>query len=242
MYEVNADDSGHWVLYEVGDGNFLVVAWFTRKEDAEFAKTAFEMRRARLQRYKMEGITYGNTAVTVDARDDFWQPTNVYRIHVLISKDEHGGYSAVALNLPGVGSCGDTVEEAIENAKVATRAAIESYQADGKDIPWQDSAGMEIPFGTVQKWIIVGCSPMTPRYIHDCERCLFLGHFAEFDLYFADHGGAASGYEPSRATVLARHGNDRSEYVSGLCLADTVPAIGEARRLAVERGLLRPLS
>jgi hypothetical protein len=46
MYEVRPDDKGHWVLYEVGAGDFTVVAWFVDQDDALFAKQAFEQRSA----------------------------------------------------------------------------------------------------------------------------------------------------------------------------------------------------
>lgn len=78
-----------------------------------------------------------------------------------------------------------------------------------------------------------------PRYVHDCDRCVYLGQFERYDLYFADHGGVAPGYVPDAATVIARYGNDGPEYTSGLPLADSVPALTEARRLAMERGLLK---
>jgi hypothetical protein len=42
MYEVAPDDDGLWILYRVGGGNFDVVAWFATRDDAEFAKRAFE--------------------------------------------------------------------------------------------------------------------------------------------------------------------------------------------------------
>jgi len=44
MYEVYPDDQGRWILYEVGGGDFLVIAWFVDKADAEFAKEAFQRR------------------------------------------------------------------------------------------------------------------------------------------------------------------------------------------------------
>lgn len=44
MFEVHPDDKGKWILYEVGGGDFSVVAWFVDKADAEFAKMAFERR------------------------------------------------------------------------------------------------------------------------------------------------------------------------------------------------------
>ena len=82
-----------------------------------------------------------------------WSNQNVFRIHILITKDEDDSYSAVALNLPGAGSCGETEEEALANAKEAIRGVLESY-GDG-EIPWRDSSSDEIPFGAKQKWIVV---------------------------------------------------------------------------------------
>jgi len=74
------------------------------------------------------------------------------RFHVLITKEDEGGFSVTALNLPGTGSCGDTINEAMENFKEAARAVLEVY---GDDIPWVDSREAEIPFGSEHKWIIV---------------------------------------------------------------------------------------
>lgn len=77
-----------------------------------------------------------------------------------------------------------------------------------------------------------------PRFRHDCERCTFLGRFvsedlpAGCDLYFclqvADF-----------PTVLARTSDNPLSYISGLGLADTIPELGEAKRRAQERGLLK---
>lgn len=44
MYEVHPDPNGQWILYKTGGGDFLVVGWFVNREDAEFARTAFERR------------------------------------------------------------------------------------------------------------------------------------------------------------------------------------------------------
>ena len=79
---------------------------------------------------------------------------------------------------------------------------------------------------------------MNPRYTHDCDRCIFLGQFKEYDLYFADHGGLAPGFVPIQATVIARYGNDGPEYTSGLSAAMIHPALIEAKRLALAGGLL----
>jgi predicted RNase H-like HicB family nuclease len=73
----------------------------------------------------------------------------------MITKDDYECYSAVILNLPGTGSCGETEEEAIENAKEAARAAIEEYEESGRPIPWKDSSTIEIPAGAKHKRVIL---------------------------------------------------------------------------------------
>ena len=81
-----------------------------------------------------------------------WDP-NSYRCHFVILKDEEGGFSVLALNLPGIGSSGETEEEALANAKEAVGGAIESYLADGVEIPW--IANYEVPEGAKSKWVLV---------------------------------------------------------------------------------------
>ena len=78
-----------------------------------------------------------------------------YRVHVLITRDEDDTYSAVALNLPGAGSCGSSEEEAMENFQEAIRGVLESYADGDGTIPWQESVSEDIPFGAKHKWIIV---------------------------------------------------------------------------------------
>ena len=53
----------------------------------------------------------------------------------LIPEDD-GSFSAVVINLPGVGSCGDTEAEAIENVKEAMTGVLEEYTESGEDVPW----------------------------------------------------------------------------------------------------------
>lgn len=70
-----------------------------------------------------------------------------------------------------------------------------------------------------------------PKFRHDCKECIHLGEFQGQDLYvcYQDCLGP---------TVIARHGNKPWEYQSGICFADTIPALGEARKRAVDLGLL----
>ena len=81
----------------------------------------------------------------------------VLRCHLAILRDEDGGYSVIVLNLPGVGSCGATEDEAVSNTKEAIVGVVESYREDGLDIPWAtiDAYRDKIPEGANLKWILV---------------------------------------------------------------------------------------
>lgn len=59
------------------------------------------------------------------------------RLELLIIRDDDGGYSAVAMNLPGVGGSGDSIDRAVADAKQAAQLALESY---GNVVPWRDPA------------------------------------------------------------------------------------------------------
>lgn len=74
-------------------------------------------------------------------------------------------------------------------------------------------------------------SEITPTFVHDCERCTFLGHERRHDLYFCTQGGIAK-------TIIARYGDDGPEYMSGLGLVDLEPVLMVAKQLAIKRGLL----
>lgn len=96
------------------------------------------------------------SAKSFEADPNAWSKnTHAYRCHILLTKDDDGGYSAVVLNLPGAGSCGDTEEEAIENVREAICGVVESYIADNEEIPWIDSLARSIPEHAKQLWILV---------------------------------------------------------------------------------------
>lgn len=69
------------------------------------------------------------------------------------------------------------------------------------------------------------------RFQHDCDKCKPLGEFKDADLYYCDQqiGGP---------TVIARYSSDGGDYASGLCFADGHPELSEAKRRAIEAGLL----
>jgi len=75
------------------------------------------------------------------------------RFKVLVVHEDDGGFSAVALNLPGVGSCGRDEEEAVQGFKEAARLALADY---GDSIPWLvPDAEEEVPARGRVRWIMV---------------------------------------------------------------------------------------
>ncbi len=72
----------------------------------------------------------------------------------------------------------------------------------------------------------------SPSFEHDCACCLFLGRYAESDLYFCDR-------EPDRPTVVARFGNDEQDYTTGMRLCAVDPRLAEAHWRAIRRGLMQ---
>jgi predicted RNase H-like HicB family nuclease len=78
------------------------------------------------------------------------------RAHLAIVKEGDGSFSVIVLNLPGCGSCGETEEDAISNVREAVKEVVESYRADGQEVPWVDAAeNDDIPEGAKLKWIMV---------------------------------------------------------------------------------------
>jgi hypothetical protein len=71
---------------------------------------------------------------------------------------------------------------------------------------------------------------MTPIYTHDCKSCVFLGRHKCHDLYFCDQ---------TIPTVVARFGDEGSEYTSSMEMVEHYPELKAALRLAIERGLVR---
>ena len=76
------------------------------------------------------------------------------RCHVLICPEAEGGFSAYAMQLPGVVSQGETEDETLANIAEAFREAILSYGEEGKGIPWS-TITMDWPHGAKETWIVV---------------------------------------------------------------------------------------
>ena len=83
-----------------------------------------------------------------------WSPQKAcYRCHIRLIREDDGSFSAIVLNLPGAGSCGDTEEEALRNVREAILGVIESYIEAGDEIPWMSQDDYGIPEGA--RWIVV---------------------------------------------------------------------------------------
>lgn len=63
-----------------------------------------------------------------------------------------------------------------------------------------------------------------PRFTHDCDKCDFLGRHGNWDLYYCYK-------DVFGPTVIARFGDEGSEYISGMY--HEIPAISEAKTRAI---------
>ena len=95
-----------------------------------------------------------NTAAS-ETLDPHWLESKAYRSHICLVQEDDGSFSAIVLNLPGTGSCGNTEEEALKNVREAILGVIESHVEAGEEIPWRGLDEYTIPEGTKQKWILV---------------------------------------------------------------------------------------
>ena len=64
---------------------------------------------------------------------------------------------------------------------------------------------------------------MEPRYIHDCDACVFLGQYKEYDLYYC----------PSEPTVICRESSEPGDYGSGLVFSTTQEIIEDLNKYQV---------
>jgi len=54
---------------------------------------------------------------------------------------------------------------------------------------------------------------MTPKFKHDCEKCIFLGHYNEKDLYFCDQNS-------TNPTLIQRYSDDSGDYFSAIAIVN----------------------
>lgn len=68
-----------------------------------------------------------------------------------------------------------------------------------------------------------------PKFEHDCDRCVFLGHALDADLYFC----------LSAPTVIARYSSWESDYISGMALVGFDIRLAAALGLAHQKNLVK---
>jgi antitoxin HicB len=59
----------------------------------------------------------------------------VYRVPLVMTPQHEGGFTVTSPALPGLVTEGDTLEEALENAKDALHATLELYEDTGRPVP-----------------------------------------------------------------------------------------------------------
>jgi antitoxin HicB len=59
----------------------------------------------------------------------------VYRVSLVLTPQTEGGYTVTSPVLPGLVTEGDSVEEALDNARDALHATLELYEDTGRPLP-----------------------------------------------------------------------------------------------------------
>lgn len=72
-----------------------------------------------------------------------------------------------------------------------------------------------------------------PQFQHDCDSCVFLGRFVDNEQDPPEHSDLYVDHEGSLATVVARRGDEGSDYTSGVEFR-RLPAIREATKRALK--------
>ncbi len=81
--------------------------------------------------------------------------TSVHECRGYFVREDDGSYSAHCMNLAGIHTDGDNLDEAVENLKNAFRGTVQVYNELGKEIPWRDHRTFECDVEGKQRWIIV---------------------------------------------------------------------------------------
>jgi hypothetical protein len=71
----------------------------------------------------------------------------------------------------------------------------------------------------------------SPKFIHDCLHCVFLGHLQKHDLYYC----------PREKVLTARFDHDDLDCRVEVAEATSDPIMGEAFRRAKARGLIQEI-
>lgn len=88
----------------------------------------------------------------------FEESDSAYVCRVLLCPEENGEFEAVALNLPGVASHGETEQQALANVSKEFCKAVAIYLDDGNGIPWK-AIEMDCPKGSFEQCFLVELPP-----------------------------------------------------------------------------------
>ena len=61
--------------------------------------------------------------------------SQVYRVPLVMTPQQEGGYTVTSPILPGLVTEGDTLEQALDNVEDALRATLELYEEIGRPVP-----------------------------------------------------------------------------------------------------------
>lgn len=61
--------------------------------------------------------------------------SQVYRVPLVMTPQDEGGYTVTSPALPGLVTEGDSLEEALTNVEDALRATLELYEDTGRPVP-----------------------------------------------------------------------------------------------------------
>lgn len=98
-------------------------------------------------------VAYVDGSGTKAEFGDIVEFPNDVRCHLAIMREDDGSFSVIVLNLPGTGSCGATIEEAIANVRDAVAETVRVYTESGEDVPWETE--YHVPSDAMTKWILV---------------------------------------------------------------------------------------
>jgi antitoxin HicB len=66
---------------------------------------------------------------------EHWNVSQVYRVPLVLTPQEDGGFTVTSPSLPGLVTEGDSLEEALEHVEDALRATLELYEDTGRAMP-----------------------------------------------------------------------------------------------------------
>jgi predicted RNase H-like HicB family nuclease len=86
------------------------------------------------------------------------RPKQLYRLPVILLPElpeDGGGFSVLAVTLPGAASMGDTEEEALAMIAEAITGLLEVYHEENRPVPWRGSIPEQHEPTALGRWVEV---------------------------------------------------------------------------------------